>query len=119
MPFRKGQPGGPGRPRLDQMTVFNAREAARRHCRKAIAVLARCLNSRDEKVRIIAATALLDRGYGRPEIVADVAVHKFAYAIVPETMPVDEWLARKGQPVKPLPMLTLGADKEEPPDEPA
>jgi hypothetical protein len=34
---------------------LNAREAARKHCQKAIAVLARCLNSRDEKVRIIAA----------------------------------------------------------------
>jgi hypothetical protein len=43
---------------------------------------------------------MLERGYGRPEVHAAVTTeHKFAYAIVPETMDEAEWLARRGQPL--------------------
>lgn len=44
----------------------NAVELARRQTRHAIAVLTRGLRSADERIRIAAAIALLDRGHGRP-----------------------------------------------------
>jgi hypothetical protein len=45
------------------MIVFDLREAARKHCPKAIAVVAKCLDSADEKVRLMAANIMLERGY--------------------------------------------------------
>jgi hypothetical protein len=48
---------------------------------------------------LAACVAIIERGYGRPEQRSDSAVtHKFAYAIVPETMAEAEWLERRGQP---------------------
>jgi hypothetical protein len=55
--------------------------------------------SGDEKIALAASEILLSRGYGKPEIKADIeTTHKFA--VVPDVMPRDEWLARHGQPVE-------------------
>jgi hypothetical protein len=44
-----------------------------------IEVLAEALNHKDVRVRMVAAMALIERGYGRPEQKADATVtHKFA-----------------------------------------
>jgi hypothetical protein len=102
--FRKGEVGNPygraGKPgsvsRLAQMVKFDLREAARQYCPKALEVIAGCLDHRDAKVRLLAASIMLERGYGKPEVRADLtATHKFC--IAPETLPIDEWLATKGQ----------------------
>ena len=71
--FPKGQSGNPGgRPRDEQKVA----ELARSYTREAIETLAELMRSgNEERVRGIAAQALLDRGCGKPkvEVVADGA----------------------------------------------
>jgi hypothetical protein len=99
----------PLQPKTAHMIVFDLREAARRYCPKALEVIAGCLDSADEKVRLMAANIMLERGYGKPEQKSDsTAVHKFAVAVVPEVMEEQEWLARRGQPKR----LALAAPPE-------
>jgi hypothetical protein len=129
--FQKGNPGGPGRQpqRLSQPVIFNLKQAARKHCEEALQVIAACLKDKDPKVRLLAATIMLERGYGKPELKADVtATHRFA--VVPDTMPKDEWLSRHGQPVGSAPYtpprsydpnsktLDLEAEKPDPDSKP-
>jgi hypothetical protein len=100
MPFIKGHPGGPGRPKgrsPDQLVRFDLKQAARAYCPEAIEIIARCMRSDDERVAVMAANIMLERGYGKPEQRADVDVnHRFVVA--PQVMPLDRWLANKGQP---------------------
>ena len=71
--FAKGQSGNPGgRPRDEQKVA----ELARSYTREAIETLAELMRSgNEERVRGMAAQALLDRGWGKPkvEVVADGA----------------------------------------------
>ena len=63
--FEKGQSGNPGgRPR----EVAEVRELAQEHTPEAISTLVEIMKNKDSKdaARVAAATALLDRGYGRP-----------------------------------------------------
>ena len=60
--FLKGHSGNPsGRPTMDAI-----RELARKSGPAAIKRLERALKSKDDRVAITAAIALLDRGYGKP-----------------------------------------------------
>jgi hypothetical protein len=69
----------------------------RAHCEEAIEVIAECMRHKDARVRLLAASIMLERGYGKPEQKSDASVtHKFA--LVPEVMPKDEWLKYRGQP---------------------
>ena len=62
-PWRAGQSGNPqGRPPAPVDIAAMARE----HGPKCISVVAKLLEDPDAKIRLAAATALLDRGYGRP-----------------------------------------------------
>ena len=71
--FTKGQSGNPGgRPRDEEKVA----ELARSYTREAIETLAELMRSgNEERVRGMAAQALLDRGCGKPkvEVVADGA----------------------------------------------
>jgi hypothetical protein len=61
MPFQPGQSGNPqGRKRDDSLV----RELARQHTEKAIEALVKALGN--ERTSVAAASALLDRGYGKP-----------------------------------------------------
>ena len=63
MPWKKGESGNPsGRPKV----VADIRDACRAAGAAAIAALVEELRSDDGRTRIAAATALLDRGYGKP-----------------------------------------------------
>jgi hypothetical protein len=62
MPFVKGQSGNPGgRPRV----VGEVQELARSHTADAVTTLAEIMRD-TEAARVAAASALLDRGYGKP-----------------------------------------------------
>ena len=102
MPFSKGNPGGPGRPRRESRpptVLYDIKQAARAHCERSIEVLAEALEHKDVRVRMVAAIALIERAYGKPAHQTDSAVnHKFAVAVLPETMEKSEWLERRGQP---------------------
>lgn len=63
-PFQPGQSGNPnGRSKI----AAEVRALAQQHCPEAIATLAELMRtSPDERVRLSAAEAILDRGVGRP-----------------------------------------------------
>jgi hypothetical protein len=53
--------------------------------------------AQDEKIALLAAQIAFDRGVGKPEVSAEVDVNH-AFVIAPQSnMPIDEWLATKGQ----------------------
>lgn len=62
-PFVKGQSGNPkGRARV----AADIRELARQYGPEAVRTLAGIMQTGSERGRVMAAEALLDRGYGRP-----------------------------------------------------
>lgn len=60
-PGQSGNPNGRPKPEVDIAAL------ARKHGPRCIEVAARLLGSKDEKMRLAAAIALLDRGFGRPK----------------------------------------------------
>ena len=65
-PGQSGNPNGRPKPEVDIAAL------ARVHGPKCIDVVARMLSDKDGKLRLAAATALLDRGFGRPNQSVDV-----------------------------------------------
>jgi hypothetical protein len=62
MPFRKGQSGNPGgRPK----ELADIKELARSHTAEAVERLAHWMRSDDARASVAAATALLDRAWGK------------------------------------------------------
>jgi len=71
-PFTPGVSGNPGgRPVNDTTTL---KEMARERTERALKVLDEALDSKDERVRISAANALLDRGWGKPASVDEAEI---------------------------------------------
>jgi hypothetical protein len=69
MKFKVGESGNPkGKPPgTKNKTTIELREAAREYTEEALKTLVHiCQNGKSEQARISAATALLDRGYGKP-----------------------------------------------------
>jgi hypothetical protein len=65
-PGRSGNPGGRPKNPVDIAAL------AREHGPKCVQVVVRLLASDDEKIRLAAAVALLDRGFGRPKQEMDI-----------------------------------------------
>jgi hypothetical protein len=91
--FQKGQSGNPGgRPKLPA----DIREAFKAKAPEALEVLSRCLQSNDDRIAMMAAQAILDRGYGRPvqSIDANISEDRVRYiAEVPvKCATTQEWL---------------------------
>jgi hypothetical protein len=64
MPFQKGQSGNPGgRPK----EVAEVRKLAQKHTDDAINTLVAMLKSKNDRTKVAAAEALLDRGWGRSQ----------------------------------------------------
>jgi hypothetical protein len=85
-----GNPGG--RPKLPE----ELRELFRAKGPEALEVLTRCLQSSDERIAIAAATAILDRGYGKPAQTIDANISEGTvrfYAEVPRpAATTEEWV---------------------------
>jgi hypothetical protein len=93
------------------MVRFNLQQAAREHCEEALQVIARCMRSDDERIALMAANIMLERGYGKPEQKSDVdVVHRFA--VVPEVMEKEQWLATRGDPRLLPPPTPSDADRK-------
>jgi hypothetical protein len=65
-PGQSGNPKGRPKPEVDIAAL------ARVHGPKCIQVVVKILSSKDEKMRLAAAIALLDRGFGRPKQEMDI-----------------------------------------------
>ena len=82
-------------------TPRQRRDGTPARSKEALEVLTRCLRSDDDRVAMMAAQAILDRGYGRPvqSIDANISEDRVRYyAEVPvKDESTEEWL--KGNPV--------------------
>lgn len=63
MPWKKGESGNPGG---NHTLIRQAIHLARANSRAALERLVELMNSRDERVAILACVAILDRGLGKP-----------------------------------------------------
>jgi hypothetical protein len=90
--FKKGESGNPGgRPKLPA----DIREAFKARAPEALEVLTRCLQSDDDRVAMMAAQAILDRGYGKPIQAIDANINEGAvrYVEVPrKAESAEAWL---------------------------
>ena len=90
-PFKKGQSGNPGgRPKV----VAEIRQLARERGPEAIAALVKVMTEgKSEAARVAAATALLDRGWGRPNQTHEAEItHRYVIEI-PALMDNATWEA--------------------------
>jgi len=92
-PFQKGQSGNPGgRPK----GIAEVKELARQHMPAAIETLASIMNSTkaSDAARISAATALLDRGFGKPQQhITGENVISYVARLPEVAKSAEEWLA--------------------------
>jgi hypothetical protein len=122
--FADGHPGGPGRPKgktegLSPVVRFNLKMAMRELCPRAVGVVRECLNSADEKVRLMACQIAFERGFGRPEQHADVNINA-NFIVAPAPLSEAAWLAKRQIDLKAAPATRLmDPDAETPPDDPS
>lgn len=67
MPFKPGQSGNPAGRKAKTDAEREVEALARKHGRSAIKRLSEWMKSDNAKASVSAATALLDRGYGKPK----------------------------------------------------
>jgi Family of unknown function (DUF5681) len=90
--FRPGQSGNPnGRPRV----LADVQKVARAHSADAIKTLSDVMNNpkTPAAARISAASALLDRGYGKPSQTVDA--NNTTYVVSDKPMTEEEWVAER------------------------
>jgi hypothetical protein len=102
MPWAKGQSGNPGgRPRA----IVEVQELARRETVASIAALVRIRDAEDAPPAAVvaAATALLDRGWGKP-----MQSHELRHHLEPRLLSDDELIALAATAA----VVTIGEDAE-------
>ena len=91
--FQKGQSGNPGgRSKLPA----DIREAFKAKAPQALEVLTRCLQSDDDRIAMMAAQAILDRGYGKPTQSIDANINddpvRYIVELPEKSATTAEWL---------------------------
>ena len=91
--FHRGRSGNPGgRPKLPA----EMREMFRAKAPQALEVLTRCLQSDDDRIAMMAAQAILDRGYGRPTQSIDANINddpvRYIVELPKKSATTQEWL---------------------------
>ena len=91
--FQRGRSGNPGgRPKLPA----DIREAFKAKAPQALEVLTRCLQSDDDRIAMMAAQAILDRGYGRPTQSIDANIYddpvRYIVELPEKSATTEEWL---------------------------
>ena len=91
--FQRGRSGNPGgRPKLPA----DIREAFKAKAPQALEVLTRCLQSDDDRIAMMAAQAILDRGYGRPTQSIDANINddpvRYIVELPEKSATTEEWL---------------------------
>jgi hypothetical protein len=78
-------PGVSGNPSGMSRALVEVTDLARQHAPEAMAALVEiATRGKSESARVAAATALLDRGYGRPQALTDVVEHRSAREMTDE-----------------------------------
>jgi hypothetical protein len=91
--FKPGQSGNPnGRPKV----LADVQNAAREHSTEAIETLAQIMRNpkAPAAARIAAASALLDRGYGKPSQSIEATNNNVTYLISDQPLTEEEWAAK-------------------------
>ncbi len=90
-PFEKGRSGNPGGRAKENPEV---KTLARQNAPRAIKRIIELMDSKDERVALAAANAILDRAYGKPRQNIDApAEHRFVAEIPLAQLTTDEWLS--------------------------
>ena len=87
-----GRPTGSGNKAPPEL-----REIARAHSEKAFGRVLQLIDSKDERVALMASNTVLDRAWGKAEARGEVAVVR-AFAVVPQVMSEEDWLRTRGDP---------------------
>ena len=66
MPFKKGKSGNPTGRKPHSDSERRVQLLARQHTERAIHKLAACIDDEDGRIACMAASAILDRGWGKP-----------------------------------------------------
>ena len=104
MPFVKGQSGNPdGRRKELAEGINDLRALARTHTAAALQTLVAGLNAKTERVRIAAAEALLNRGWGTPTVYVEgnLSAEIIQHVISGEPLSRDAWVAQYEAPALP------------------
>ena len=106
----KGQSGNPGgRPKMPE----DLKRAMQGLAEDAIKVLHEALSSDDERVRIMAAGHVLDRGYGKPTQAVDLTAKTDLGAAHLEVLKAMQ--SRRGGEVTAVAVASASMDEDEPP----
>jgi hypothetical protein len=80
--------------------MYNLRQAARSYSEEGLNIALQCMrdDNADWSQRLRAIELIWAYGFGRPQVQADVNI-SHSFCVAPNTMEINEWLERKGQPV--------------------